>query len=431
MQGGMPAVSVSRRFLRANTDNGDRPALSLIVQARGPGGGIRLQSTELPFESSLADSGVVKIVVALDKFKGSLTAPRACEIVRNALHSVRPDVTVVVRPMADGGDGTAEVAHLARGGWWRTREVVGPLSTMRVNASYLWLERERMAVVEMARSSGLVLLKPEQRDPLRTTTFGTGELIADSLKRGAQRVLVAAGGSATVDGGVGAAMALGWRFLDAQGNPVGPGGGELERIVRIVPPSNRAPVVIEVLHDVDNPLCGQHGAARVFGPQKGATAEMVERLDAGLRHLAELVKTQLGKDIADVPGAGAAGGLAFGALAFMDARLIPGVEAAAEAIGLDAELAEADWVITGEGRFDEQSLRGKVVSGIARLAAQHGVNVAVLAGSVQVPQDVWRREGIQMAMSAMDTGMKLDEAMASAEDLLASAARRLAARILS
>jgi glycerate kinase len=157
---------------------------------------------------------------------------------------------------------------------------------------------------------------------------------------------------------------------------------------------------------------------------------MVEQLDAGLRHLAELVKTQLGKDIADAPGAGAAGGLAFGALAFMDAKLIPGVEAVAEAIGLDAELADADWVVTGEGRFDEQSLRGKVVSGVTRLTARHGVNVAVLAGSVQVSQDAWQDEGIQVALSAMNPGMKLDEAMASADELLASAARRLAAQIL-
>jgi glycerate kinase len=181
---------------------------------------------------------------------------------------------------------------------------------------------------------------------------------------------------------------------------------------------------------VDNPLCGERGAAHVFGPQKGATPEMVQQLDAGLRHLAELVKTQLGKDIADVPGVGAAGGLAFGALAFMDAKLIPGVEAVAEAIGLDAELADADWVITGEGSFDEQSLRGKVVSGITTLARKHAVKVAVIAGSVQVPESVWRREGIELALSTMEPGMGLDEAMASAEKLLASSARKLATRFL-
>jgi glycerate kinase len=372
----------------------------------------------------------VKIVVALDKFKGSLTAPQACEIVANAIRSIEPRADIVVKPMADGGDGTAEVLHLAHGGQWLAREVTGPIPGTRVNASYLWLERELMAVLEMARASGLVLLKPEQQDPLRTTTFGTGELIGDSLERGAQRILLGVGGSATTDGGVGAAMALGWRFLDARGKPVGLGGGELERIVRIVPPSNREMAAIDVLSDVDNPLCGERGAARVFGPQKGATPEMVERLDAGLRHLAELVKEQLGKDVADAPGGGAAGGLAAGAIAFLDARLVPGVEAIIRVNGLEAEIADADWVVTGEGRFDEQSLRGKVVSGITRVAARHGVNVAVLAGSVSIPEEVWRREGIKLVLSATDPGMKLDEAMASAEELLASAVRQLAAGIL-
>ncbi|MGO9243294.1 MAG: glycerate kinase [Verrucomicrobiia bacterium] len=372
----------------------------------------------------------MKIVVALDKFKGSLTAPRACEIVRDAIDSVQPGVTIVMKPMADGGDGTAEVLHAALGGQRLAREVSGPIPGTRVNASYLWLERERMAVVEMAHASGLALLKPGQRDPLRTTTLGTGELIGDSVAHGARRILLGVGGSATVDGGVGAAMALGWRFLDAQGRPVGFGGGELEKIERIEPPSDLRWPVIEVLCDVDNPLCGERGAARVFGPQKGATPEVVEQLDAGLRHLAKLVKEQLGKDIADIPGAGAAGGLAAGAVAFLGAQLVPGVETVMNVIGLDAELADADWVITGEGRFDEQSLRGKVLSGITKRARKYGVNVAVIAGSVRVPENVWRREGIEVALSTMDPGMKLDEAMALAERLLESAARQLVARIL-
>jgi glycerate kinase len=372
----------------------------------------------------------VKIVVALDKFKGSLTAPQACEIVRNAIQSVQPAAKIVVKPMADGGDGTAEVLHAALGGERLTREVTGPIPGTRVNASYLWLELERMAVVEMASASGLALLTCEQRDPLRTTTFGTGELIGDAVTRGAHWILLGVGGSATVDGGVGAATALGWRFLDARGNPVGSGGGELEKIERIVAPSDAHLPAIEVLSDVDNPLYGEHGAAHVFGPQKGATPEMVQRLEAGLRHLTELVKTQLGKDIADIPGGGAAGGLAAGAVGFLNARLVPGVEAVMDAIGLDAALADADWVITGEGCFDEQSLRGKVVSGVTRLAAQHKVKVAVIAGSVPISESVWRRERIEVALSTMEPGMKLDEAMASAEKLLASSARRLAANIL-
>jgi glycerate 2-kinase len=379
----------------------------------------------------------MKIVVALDKFKGRLTATRACEIVHNTLLSVRPELRVVMKPMADGGEGTAEVFRSALGGEWVQHKVTGPLPRTLVSARYLWLPQERLAVVEMSQASGLVLLKPEQRNPLRTHTHGTGELLCYAASRGAQRILLAVGGSATVDGGVGAARAGGWRFVGANGQQVELGGGELQRILKIEDPKSDTELdkedflsfSVEVLCDVNNPLCGEHGAAHEFGPQKGATPEMVQQLDAGLRHLAELVKAQLGKDVADVPGAGAAGGLAFGALAFMDAKLIPGVEAVSEAIGLDAELADADWVITGEGRFDEQSLRGKVVSGIINHARRYGVKVAVIAGSVQVPESLWRREGIEVALSTMKPGMQVDEAMASADRLLESAARQLAARL--
>ena len=371
----------------------------------------------------------MKIVVALDKFKGSLTASRACDIVRQALLSVRPGLCVVTKPMADGGDGTDEVLLTTLGGEWIVLPVMGPLPKMSCTARYAWLPKEATAVIAMANASGLVLLKPEQRNPLVTTTYGTGELIRAAVEHGAKRIWLAVGGSATVDGGVGAAMALGWRFLDPQGKPIGFGGGELERIARIERPGKLRIPAVEVLCDVDNPLCGEYGAARVFGPQKGATPAMVERLDAGLQHLGRLVNEQLGKDIVNVPGAGAAGGLAGGALAFMDARIAPGIETVIHASGMDAELADADWVVTGEGRFDKQSLRGKVVSGIAKLGAKHGAKVAVLAGSIQVSEEIYRREGIELALSTMEPGMELNEALERAEELLASAARELAARI--
>jgi glycerate kinase len=328
--------------------------------------------------------------------------------------------------MADGGDGTDEVLLAMLGGEWITAAVMGPLPQIHCPARYAWLAKQATAVIAMANASGLVLLKLEQRDPLVTTTYGTGELMRAAVERGAKRIWLAVGGSATVDGGIGAAMALGWRFFDAQGKPIGLGGGELERIVRIEPPANLKLPVVEVLCDVDNPLHGVHGAAHVFGPQKGAAPIMIERLDAGLRHLAELVKQQLGKDIADVPGAGAAGGLAAGAMAFMNARLVSGAETVIRVSGLETELADADWVVTGEGRFDEQSLRGKVVSGVTRIAKKHGVKVAVLAGSVQVPKEVCRREGIEYALATMKPGMQLDDAMARAEELLASGTRELA-----
>jgi len=371
----------------------------------------------------------VKVIVALDKFKGSLTASRACDIVRDALLSVRPGLRVVTKPMADGGDGTDEVLLTTLGGEWIALPVMGPLPEMSCSARYAWLAKEVTAVIAMANASGLVLLKPEQRNPLLTTTYGTGELIRAAIERGARHIWLAVGGSATVDGGVGAAMALGWRFLDVHGKPIGFGGGELERIARIERPSELRIPMVEVLCDVDNPLCGEHGATRIFGPQKGATPAMVERLDAGLEHLGRLVKEQLGRDIVSVSGAGAAGGLAGGALAFMDARITPGIEIVIHVSGMDAELADADWVVTGEGRFDEQSLRGKVVSGVAKLAAKHAVKVAVLAGSVQVSEEICRREGVELVLPTMKPGMELNEALERAEELLASAARELAAGI--
>jgi glycerate kinase len=367
----------------------------------------------------------VKIVVALDKFKGCLTATAACASVRRGLLAAHPGLNVLCRPMADGGDGTAEVLHSALGGQWKRRRVTGPLPTIHPAARYLWHPAHRLAVIEMAAASGLADLRPSQRNPMRTTTYGTGELIADAIQHGARHILLGVGGSATVDGGVGAAMALGWRFLDAAGEPVGFGGGELERIARIVPPPRGWPA-IEVLCDVENPLCGPSGAARVFGPQKGATPSMVVRLEAGLRHLARLVKTQLGKAIGTVTGAGAAGGLAAGAMAFLDARLVPGANAVITACGLSDALDGAEWVITGEGSFDEQSLRGKVVSGILQLARQRGTKVAVLAGTVQLSEARWRRAGLSTALAIREPGMSTAASLAKARTLLAAAARRFA-----
>ena len=367
----------------------------------------------------------MKIVVALDKFKGSLTATRACEIVRGALQTARPEWQIVVKPMADGGDGTAEVLQSALGGEWILQRVTGPLQAMPSTGKYVWVNDRKWAVIEMATASGLVLLRTEHRNPLRTTTHGTGELIEAAAKRGAQKILFGVGGSATVDGGVGAAMALGWRFFAANGRRVGQGGGELEQIARFEAPANLKLPEIEVMCDVDNPLCGENGAARVFGPQKGATTDMIERLDAGLCQLANVVKEQLGKDIADVPGAGAAGGLAFGAMAFMNAKLVPGIDTVMATSGLQEALTGANWVITGEGCFDEQSLRGKVVAGVARAARNLGVKVAMIAGNATRP----KTEDIAILLTLRKEGMSLEQAMANAEKLLAESAREMAARL--
>ena len=314
---------------------------------------------------------MTKIVIAMDSFKGSLTAVEACAAVARGILGVRPDVEIIERPMADGGEGTARTLIAAAGGEWVEERVMGPLPEMKVDAGYAWLPTAGpRALVEMAQASGLALLTEDQLDPLQTTTYGTGELLRTAVGRGAERLWLAVGGSATVDGGVGAAMALGWTFHDRAGRNIGHGGGELERIVSITPPTQIDLPPVEVLCDVDNPLCGPRGAAAVFGPQKGATPEMVERLDSGLAHLADVVERDLGRELRDLAGAGAAGGLAAGAVAFMNATLVSGIEAMIEASKIEEDLVAADWVVTGEGRLDEQSLYGKVVSGISNLAGR-------------------------------------------------------------
>jgi len=358
----------------------------------------------------------------MDSFKESLSAQAACDIVAGTIVSLRPDAEIVVKPVADGGEGTAEAMMQACGGRWVPVAVTGPLADMRVNAGFAWFDSDGSALVEMAAASGLQLLTLRQRNPLLTTTFGTGQLIAAAVEYGAEKVYLAVGGSATVDGGTGAAAALGWRFLDGEGVELPPGGGSLVRLSRIVPPTHPLPVPVEVLCDVTNPLCGPRGAARVYGPQKGATREMVEQLDKGLLRLAAAVKDQLSVEIEDIPGTGAAGGLAGGAVAFSNARLISGIDFIIARTGLAEAIADSDWVITGEGRFDEQSLQGKVISGIAAIAAKAHTKTAVIAGQVALNPEEYRDKGIVDAFACKSDRMSLQHAMENAGALLENAA---------
>jgi glycerate kinase len=371
----------------------------------------------------------MKVVIATDSFKGTLTAYEACEIIAKAICESTPDAQLMTKPMADGGEGTARAMIKAADGQWVPQTVMGPLARMRVEAGFAWFA-DKTALVEMASASGLELLSAEQMNPLNTTTYGTGQLIGGALEYSAGKILLAVGGSATVDGGLGAAMALGWKFLDRQDNPVPLGGAGLEKITRIVKPENRSPVPVEVLCDVDNPLCGEKGAAKVYGPQKGATPQMVEQLERGLAHLADLVREQLGRDIENVPGAGAAGGLAAGAIAFMDATIVSGIETVMARSNLRGELESADWVITGEGSFDRQSLYGKVVSGILKMARESDTRVAVVAGKVNIPQQECQKIGIAAAISCKEDNMPLDYALKNSRELLYSAAQRFAKQYL-
>lgn len=367
----------------------------------------------------------MKFVICMDSFKGSLDALSACEAVGRGILAARPDARITVTPIADGGEGTASVILRNIPGRWIPVPATGPLDGMRVEAGYARLD-DGTAVVEMATASGLPLLRRDPLNPLVTTTFGTGELIRAAVEARATKILLAVGGSATVDGGVGAAAALGWRFLDARGRPLGPGGGELRGLARIEAPAHIALPPVDVLCDVDNPLVGPRGAARVFGPQKGATPEMVGQLEAGLERLALVVREQIGADIRAVPGAGAAGGLAGGAVAFLGARLVPGIDAILNLIRLPAALNSADWVITGEGSFDEQSLRGKAVSGVARAARERGVRVAVMAGVIRLDPAAWRRHGIESAVSLAESGTPAGECIARAAEILEATAKRWA-----
>lgn len=366
----------------------------------------------------------MRVVLAPDSFKGSLSAAEFCRITTEALAGEPHIHAVTATPLADGGEGTAAALLAARPGHWVPRRVHGPLPGQGVAAGFAWWPDTREALVELAAAAGLTLIPPERRDPLRTTTRGVGELLRAAADQGARRILLALGGSGTVDGGTGAAAALGWRFKNAAGRILPEGGAALAELARIVPPEGPPLPPVEVLCDVDNPLYGPEGAAAVYGPQKGADAVAVARLDAGLRRLAAVVRAQMGVDIGALPGAGAAGGMGAGALAFLGGRLVSGVETIMALSGLPEALKQADWVLTGEGSFDAQSLRGKAVSGVVRAARAAGVRVAVLAGRVTLAPGEWRAAGVDHADAITPADMGLEEALNRAPELLTAAVRR-------
>ena len=366
----------------------------------------------------------MKIVVAMDSFKGTLSAADACKITTKAIKSVLPSATIIEKPLADGGEGTIETILSTCRGRYITHKVMGPLSDMQVDADFGWLEKERIAVVEMAKASGMTLLSEEELNPLLTTTFGTGQLIKAAMEMKPKKLLLAVGGSATVDGGVGAAMALGWKFLDSNGNSVGLGGSYLKEITRIIKPEELDICDIDVLCDVTNPLIGPNGAAYVYAPQKGADSLAVELLENSMRNLCEVVKKDLSTDI-NIPGAGAAGGLAAGAHAFMAAKLVSGIDEVMELIELPKSVQQCDCVITGEGCFDSQSLDGKVISGITKVAGRFEKKVYVIAGKVNLGKDRYYEHGIEEAVAISD-GVDTDYTMQNAEILLEKSAIELA-----
>lgn len=373
----------------------------------------------------------MRILLAPDSFKGSVTATAAAEAMAAGLAEVWPTAHSLHRPMADGGEGTVEAVLTGLGGRLVSARVGDPLGRP-VDAAYGWVEAERLAVIEMAAASGLPLLAEEDRDPIRTSTVGTGQLIADALDRGARRIVVGLGGSATVDAGMGCLAALGARFRAPEGGDLPACGGALGEVETIDlsgldPRLAEAEIVLAT--DVSNPLLGAEGAVHVFGPQKGLPADRVGVFEMAMEHFADRVVAATGVDHRQAPGSGAAGGIAFLLRSAMAAEVRDGFTLVAELAGLAEAIRGADLVITGEGRLDSQSLYGKVPVGVARMAREAGVPAAAIAGLVDGAAGAFRAEGLLAVMPIVDRPMTLADAMASGGDLIAGAAARLAAAI--
>ncbi|HEY5494715.1 MAG TPA: glycerate kinase [Candidatus Anoxymicrobiaceae bacterium] len=383
----------------------------------------------------------MRIVIAPDSFKGSLSAVEAARAMAEGVELADPDAEVVTIPMADGGEGTvAAIIESVDTAEERHASVAGPLPGRQVRAKWAYLPAgatlaeasdgepgallrrgEATAVIEMAQASGYELVPPEKRDPFATTTYGTGQLILEALDAGCRQVIVGMGGSATVDGGMGMASALGFRFIDSDGQELPPTGGSLSK-VRAIDASGRDERLVSAhfiaATDVDNLLIGSDGAARVFGPQKGATPEQVEELERGLTNLGKLISAR-GIDVLDLPGAGAAGGLGAGLAAFCGASITSGARLIAALTGLREKVAGADLVLTGEGNYDSQTARGKAPAGVAGIAEQSGVPAVVLAGAVTGHHHDFP------AFCILPGPMSLNQAVAEARPLLVAGTARL------
>ena len=366
------------------------------------------------------------IVIAPDSFKGSLTALQVAEAMEVGLRRVFPDAAIKKIPMADGGEGTVQSLVDATSGHILTAQVLDPLGNS-INAQYGVLGDGVTAVIEMAAASGLTLVPLDKRDPRVTTTYGTGELIRAALAQGCRKLIIGIGGSATNDGGAGMAQALGAKLLTASGEQIEPGGGSLATLSSI-DLSKLDPRIAEtetvVACDVNNPLTGEQGASHVYGPQKGATPEMIEVLDANLAHFDEIVQRDLGKSVGNVPGAGAAGGLGAGLMAFLEASLKSGIDIVTEATQLSEQFAGADLVITGEGQINFQTVFGKTPVGVAKVAKTHDIPVIAIAGSIADNSDGVYDAGIDAMIDIVPEPMSLETAIENATTLIETAAER-------
>ncbi len=368
----------------------------------------------------------MKVVVAPNSFKGSLSASEAASAIARGVRQAFPDAEILEVPVADGGEGTVEALVSAHHGAYRTAEVDGPLGDP-VAAPYGLIERGKTGVVELASASGLTLITPERRDPRKASTFGFGQLLEEVRSAGVLEIIAGLGGSATNDGGAGMAQALGYRLLDAEGHELPRGGAALARLERIDPAGfdhRWSSVKVRVACDVTNPLTGPQGASAVYGPQKGADEQAVRELDAALARLAVVIEKDLGTRVGDVPGAGAAGGAGAGLIAFLDAFLVPGAPLVVEASGFDARLARADLVITGEGRVDEQTAYGKAPGEVAKRAQEARIPVLLIAGAKGPGWEALSDLGVTAIVTLDEEGQNLQQLIREAGPMLTRAAAR-------
>ena len=354
----------------------------------------------------------MKIVIAIDSLKGSLSSMEAGHAIEQGIRNVLPETKVLVKPLADGGEGPTEALVEGLGGDMVQVQVHGPLETP-VNAAYGVIRESNTAIMEMAAAAGIILVGKDKR-PLDATTYGVGEMIRDAITRGCREFIIGIGGSATNDGGIGMLTALGYEFLDAEGKPAGIGAGALYKVAKIC--DDKVMPELKDCHfriacDVTNPLCGENGSTYIYGPQKGVTVELRDELDHAMGAYAQVVKAYNGTDYAKTPGAGAAGGLGFAFLSFLSGELLPGIELVLNAVEMDKAMEGADLVFTGEGRLDYQTAMGKAPVGIAKMAKKHGAKVIALAGAVIEGAQECNEQGIDAYFPILRQVVTLDEAM--------------------
>ena len=357
-------------------------------------------------------------LLAPDSFKESMTAEQACAAMQRGIVKALPDAQFIYVPMADGGEGTVDALVAARNGRKVELDVSGPFIQQKVQSYFGLIENDQTAVIEMALANGIHLIESSQRNPLLTSTLGTGEIIKAALELGVSKIIIGLGGSVTNDAGAGMAQALGAKFLDENGQAVQVGGGQLDQIQSIdlsqLDPRLKSTEIV-IASDVNNPLCGENGASHVFAPQKGATSEMVEVLDQNLSHFADLVAQHIGQDFQDIAGAGAAGGLGFGLMAFAGAKIRSGVEIVIEETGLSEKIAQADYVFTGEGGIDFQTKFGKTPFGVAQVAKRFNKPVIAFAGYVGKGIEELYDEGFTAIFGIVDGACDLQTALKNGE----------------